>query len=1156
MAWFYAAEWPTFAPPLTALSGTSQYRTTGAPSTNPTPGHIVITANANATLNIRLEWAAYTQGARKADLLMLFWRKDGAAPTINDSAVSFPVNTTGASYYVFEGVNPSDTYSFAIAAARRTENGLEIGAIQAPTTTPPWRGVGGLTVNFTGQIDGTSASTIRANAIDPATVINQATTKIDPGKITISGAVTLDNWRTPNTTTIDGGKITTESISTGQLAANSITTRQLVLADWSNLHLNPNFEGASTEGWTGFNGTTSRASLASWAGDMPNENMARMDVIAGVSSTTAFNQTFNVVPGESYYSECWVVNNSGAAGVPASIYFRVFPSDGSGASPVTPNWVVLPDKEETKLVGTIVIPPNVSRLDAGVRIAQSASNGTAFFGGFVLRRMASAELIVDGAVTAGKLAVDSVTANAIKSGTITAGLLQAGAIGTGQLAAGAVTASKVAIGDTSNMVPDPTLTDTASWTGSAYTLSTSPAAFASTNYLRILPSAAAPQQVRSQAIPVEKSTAYHFSMMPFVSPAGAATAGAYVEWYSDVGLTAYISSQLIGASTAVAQTAQTVNLTSPANARRAVIVFSRLPATTNTGEARFANPVMRRAATGELIVDGAITAVKLAADSVTANAIKAGEITGVKIAANEIGADHLKTNSVTALKIEAGAITSEKITVNSLNGDRISAGTLAADKLVVVPNTVTHGAVALPVGITVGPGGTTIGSVASNAATGASDPVGRINAGTTQINPGKIVISGSTTLANWRAGSDATKIEGGSIAANTITANKLTVGMRGVVINGLNFTTNRVNVVSWAIGDINYYNDSNVFTTVGISAGSATWDGSNRLFIWWNKGSTVLNYGTTWFGNPDDILVAVYYGGVNVHATLGRTIIDGDYIKTGTIDANRLNVAQISAISSDIGTMQAGMIRNAAGTTKFDVSNGHIIFNNGSFMTVKGNGFGSGNQFLEWSGPAQANLSSCTESNAISFLKTNGQAYYAGGIIAGTLKTSMANSGLGTSATATTGLIGSNGNSVTVNGSYAMQSTYTNTYPATTEGVNNYNAAITAFGSATTTDGGFSHEGTKANNPTSGFTLTVKRDGASLTTHTNINGSISILGVRPVAGDAPGTLTYTYDFWSAVTTADPYINTNNRTYSAEFSRSFSASGTITWQRVSVTSTEW
>ncbi|WP_454019965.1 phage tail tip fiber protein [Azospirillum sp. Marseille-Q6669] len=75
-------------------------------------------------------------------------------------------------------------------------------------------------------------------------------------------------------------------------------------------------------------------------------------------------------------------------------------------------------------------------------------------------------------------------------------------------------------------------------------------------------------------------------------------------------------------------------------------------------------------------------------------------------------------------------------------------------------------------------GGTALSTVASNAATGAQDPVTRINDGDTSINPGKIIVKGSntlTTVGGWLYG-DTTEINGGKIAAETVTAREMKTG--------------------------------------------------------------------------------------------------------------------------------------------------------------------------------------------------------------------------------------------------------------------------------------------------------------------------------------------------------------------------------------------
>lgn len=138
---------------LAAFTGTSKYRTAGAPTNAPVPTgtSIIVSNNSNGSCNIRLDWAGYIQGANQADFLALFWKKGNTAPTVTDASVLFNVTST-ASYHIFEGVNPEDTYSFGLAAGRRTESGIEIGNIVAPAANPDWIGFTGGSAVITADI--------------------------------------------------------------------------------------------------------------------------------------------------------------------------------------------------------------------------------------------------------------------------------------------------------------------------------------------------------------------------------------------------------------------------------------------------------------------------------------------------------------------------------------------------------------------------------------------------------------------------------------------------------------------------------------------------------------------------------------------------------------------------------------------------------------------------------------------------------------------------------------------------------------------------------------------------------------------------------------------------------------------------------------------
>lgn len=165
------------------------------------------------------------------------------------------------------------------------------------------------------------------------------------------------------------------------------------------------------------------------------------------------------------------------------------------------------------------------------------------------------------------------------------------------------------------------------------------------------------------------------------------------------------------------------------------------------------------------------------------------------------------------------------------------------------------------------------------------------------ITSDKIVVSGSTTLADWRLGSGTT-IDGGKIAANTIVANSLTIGLRGIEVESIEFEHNSpsTNQVSWSAGTIRYTNDAGTVTSSAITASNATWS-TGVLYIYWTKASTTLSSTTsavTAFSS-NNVVLAVYKGNTDLVTDYGRVIIDGGKIKANTITAAQITAGAIGA---------------------------------------------------------------------------------------------------------------------------------------------------------------------------------------------------------------------------------------------------------------------
>ena len=101
-----------------------------------------------------------------------------------------------------------------------------------------------------------------------------------------------------------------------------------------------------------------------------------------------------------------------------------------------------------------------------------------------------------------------------------------------------------------------------------------------------------------------------------------------------------------------------------------------------TANAVTASQIATNAVISGKILAGNILATHLATDSVTADKIVAGAVTTAKVAARAITANEIASNAVTAEKINANAVTADKIDANAITAVHISANAVTADKIV------------------------------------------------------------------------------------------------------------------------------------------------------------------------------------------------------------------------------------------------------------------------------------------------------------------------------------------------------------------------------------------------------------------------------------------------------------------------------------------
>jgi len=279
----------------------------------------------------------------------------------------------------------------------------------------------------------------------------------------------------------------------------------------------------------------------------------------------------------------------------------------------------------------------------------------------------------------------------------------ANAITAAKISAGAITATKLTLTNGSAVDPDPNFFDPFwwGWGDDAQFVETTASNSSQPYRYTFVGNGGGVRDYSSENVPVEKGAWFRTRLRIYISPDAAGWIAPTWHWpgqfyntpapyttRADVDNNAF---PVIDMANTVIPKGQWVTYVNTREFNNTVngehFIEHRWRSNLTAGYVEFVWEVVR-ANNAELIVDGAITATKVAANAITADKIEANAVTADKIIANAIVSDKIAanaiiagkiaTNAITADKIEAGAVTAAKISVTSLSAITADVGTLTA----------------------------------------------------------------------------------------------------------------------------------------------------------------------------------------------------------------------------------------------------------------------------------------------------------------------------------------------------------------------------------------------------------------------------------------------------------------------------------------------
>ena len=272
----------------TAFTGTTNYRTAGAPSTAAVPAGLTTGTDSDGSARYTLTWN-YTQGARIADGFFCFVKEgDTGTFALTDPHFELGAQPSG-SFSVAMTVKgyPSDrAISCGVAAFRRTEVGLDIGGITTSAGSPDWQGITTGSPNYAGTIFGVEPHNFEVFSAGSAATDQTV-------KVTRDGVDLWNPGSLPRSYTVVVYDTGTKTVVLAQTCDVFFSQ-----AEWMNV-------GLLVEQYM----TAATRVLILIGSDEPQSNRLVASLYARVVSTGTSLGAFQscaVTPGQSYMFSCWV----------------------------------------------------------------------------------------------------------------------------------------------------------------------------------------------------------------------------------------------------------------------------------------------------------------------------------------------------------------------------------------------------------------------------------------------------------------------------------------------------------------------------------------------------------------------------------------------------------------------------------------------------------------------------------------------------------------------------------------------------------------------------------------------------------------------------------------------------------------------------------